>query len=112
MADDAQYLDVTLLDKEYRVVCAQNERDDLLAAVAYVDDKMREIAGKSRSAGNTERIAVMVAMNIAHEFLRFRIKAASVLKNSDQGLDNANILRKISEMEGKLDAVLGSGKLL
>ena len=42
MPNDANYLDVTLLGKEYRVACPPEEHDALLDAVAYVDEKMHD----------------------------------------------------------------------
>ena len=68
MPNETNYLDIVLLGKEYRVACPGEERDALLAAVAYVDAKMHDIAEKTRS-NISERIAVMAALNIAHEFL-------------------------------------------
>jgi cell division protein ZapA len=119
MPENTRYLDVKLLDNEYRVVCAPEERDDLLAAVDHVDRKMREIARLSKSAGNPERVAVMAAMEIAHEFLQLKEKATTtplltlpLSKNDTQGLDSDAILRKISDMDIKLDAVLGLDRLL
>jgi cell division protein ZapA len=58
-----------ILDNDYQVACPPEEKDGLLAAARHLDEKMRAI----RSAGNvigTERIAVMVGLNIAHELLQ------------------------------------------
>ena len=49
MPNDTNYLDIALLGKEYRVACPAEEREALLAAVAYVDAKMHDIAEKTRS---------------------------------------------------------------
>ena len=71
MADTPQHpnhLDVTLLGKEYRIACPPEEREALQAAVSYVDEKMHEISDRTKS-NIAERIAVMAALNIAHEFL-------------------------------------------
>jgi cell division protein ZapA len=119
MPENTQYLDVKLLDNEYRVVCVPEEREALLAAVDHVDRKMREIAKLSKNAGNPERVAVMAAMEIAHEFLQLKEKAVAMplltpssSKNDAQGLDNDAILRKISDMAIKLDVALGLDRLL
>ena len=64
MTNEANYLDITLLGKEYRVACPPQEHAALLAAVAYVDEKMHDIAEKTKS-NISERIAVMAALNIA-----------------------------------------------
>lgn len=57
---------VLILGKEYRVSCNEDERNELLAAAQYLDHKMRQIRDTGRVMG-TERIAVMAALNIAHE---------------------------------------------
>ncbi|MBP7394771.1 MAG: cell division protein ZapA, partial [Zoogloea sp.] len=48
-------LDIKLLGREYRVACKPEEKEGLLAAVTYLDEKMRDLAGKTNSAG--ERLA-------------------------------------------------------
>jgi cell division protein ZapA len=58
-----------ILDNDYQVACPPDEKEGLLAAARYLDEKMRTI----RSGGNvigTERIAVMVGLNVAHELLQ------------------------------------------
>ena len=65
-----EHLDVMLLGKEYRVSCTPESKDELLATVAYLDDKFRELSAKTNAAG--ERLAVMTALNLAHEFLQFQ----------------------------------------
>jgi len=67
MSDGPNTIEVSLLGRTYRVACEEGERESLLEAVAYLDSKMNEIrkAGKVMGA---ERIAVMAALNVAHEF--------------------------------------------
>lgn len=58
-----------ILDNDYQVACPPEEKDRLLAAARYLDDKMRTI----RSSGNVigvDRVAVMAGLNIAHELLQ------------------------------------------
>ena len=66
--DRGTMLDVSILGREYRVACKESERDDLMQAVQYLDQRMREIRDAGKIAG-TERIAVMAALNITHELL-------------------------------------------
>jgi cell division protein ZapA len=108
MSNEANFLDISLLGKEYRVACPPAERDALLRAVAYVDAKMHAIAEKTKS-NMAERIAVMVALNIAHEHLSQTADAASLPVSKSQtatGLDFAEAKRRISSMEAQLEAVL------
>ena len=64
-------LDVRLLDRDYKVACKDGEEAELLEAVAFLDQRMRDIREGSK-ASSVERTAVMAALNIAHEFLRDR----------------------------------------
>ena len=62
---------VHLLGKEYPIVCPQDEELELLIASRDLDDKMRQIRDTGRVFG-AERIAVMAALNIAHEFIQLQ----------------------------------------
>jgi cell division protein ZapA len=64
-------LDVTIMGREFRVACPEEERDGLLKAVSYLDRKMREIRDTGKVIG-LERIAIMAALNITHDFLSAR----------------------------------------
>ena len=68
------YLDVVILDREFRVTCPDDQRVELLRAVTYVDKKMSEVRDQGKVIA-VERIAVMVALNIAHELLTTRLSA-------------------------------------
>ncbi len=107
MPNENHYLDITLLGKEYRVACPPEERDALQNAVAYVDNRMREIAEKTHS-NIAERIAVMAALNIAHEFLA-QERAPAVSPSESRaagGVDIDAAKGRIADMEAQLDAVL------
>ena len=89
------HLDVMLLGKEYRVSCTPETRDELLATVAYLDDKVRELGARSNASG--EKLAVMTALNIAHEFLQHQ---------RGDGFDITGVKRRIGFMKARLDGVL------
>jgi cell division protein ZapA len=61
-------LDVAIMGREFRIACPENEREGLTRAVGYLDKKMREIRDAGKVIG-VERIAIMAALNIAHEYL-------------------------------------------
>ncbi len=92
---DQTLLDITLLGREYRVACPPDERDALLKAASYVDEKMRDIRGKTQSAG--ERLAVMTALNIAHELLQMKLPG---------GIDLQDFRRRIVSMQSRVDQAL------
>lgn len=87
---------VSILDRDYAVACSAEDRARLIEAAAYLDGKMREIRGQSKLVG-LERIAVMAALNIAHESLQARTELKQV------GVDVGEELRK---MNAKLEAAL------
>jgi cell division protein ZapA len=100
MEDRSAMLDISILGREYRVACKESERDELMRAVQYLDRRMREIRDAGKIAG-TERIAVMAALNIAHELLGS--KSASGPAN---GFDSAGIQRRISAMQSAIDRAM------
>lgn len=59
---------VHILDKEYCIACPSDERANLENAARYLDGKMRDIRSSGKVIG-ADRIAVMAALNIAHELL-------------------------------------------
>lgn len=99
MATD--HLDVILLGKEYRVSCTPETRDHLLATVAYLEDRFRELGAKTNAAG--ERLAVMTALNVAHEFLQYQ---------RGDGFDLPGARRRIGLMKARLDGILAQQEKL
>ena len=62
---------VHILDREYTVGVEPAERESLTAAARVLDGKMREIRGSNRMAA-VDRIAVLAALNLAHELQQLR----------------------------------------
>lgn len=87
---------VSILDRDYAVACSPEDRPGLIEAAAYLDGKMREIRGQAKLVG-LERIAVMAALNIAHESLQARTELRQV------GVDVGEELRKLN---ARIDAAL------
>ncbi len=103
MDDLATTLDVSILGREYRVGCKQSERDELLLAVQLLDRRMREIRDSGKIAG-TERIAVMAALNIAHELLQ--AKGGHAGTTATVNFDSAGVRRRISAMQSAIDRAM------
>ncbi|MGY0505060.1 cell division protein ZapA [Luteimonas sp. e5] len=57
---------VRILERDYTVGARPAERDSLLAAARALDMRMRELRGDNRMVA-MERIAVLAALNLAHE---------------------------------------------
>ncbi|MFA6314200.1 MAG: cell division protein ZapA [Sterolibacterium sp.] len=100
-------LDIKLQGRDFRVACAPDERESLLAAVALVDGKMAEIATRTKSAG--ERLAVMTALNLAHELLAKaapETAATEVADASAASFDSEKFARRIGSIVARLDAAM------
>jgi cell division protein ZapA len=96
MSKDAKGLDVNIMGREFRVSCTEEERRDLLKAVDYLNAKMREIRDTGKVIG-VERIAIMAALNITHEFLSTRM---------DGGFDVGEFKRRMLSMQATIDQAM------
>jgi cell division protein ZapA len=92
---------INLLGREFRVGCPEGEERQLQSSVDYVNRKMKEVRDTGKVAGN-ERIAIMAALNIAHETLSNPGKASA------GGADTAAIRRRILAMEEAIDSALAA----
>jgi cell division protein ZapA len=91
---------VRILDKEYQFTCLDSERYALLDSAKYLNDQMKQIRDRGKVTG-TDRIAVMAALNMAHDLLELRREQEAQRANEQQ-------LRTMSE---KLDDFMAdSGK--
>ena len=66
---DQARVSVRIMDKEYVVACPYDERSALLDAAEFLNARMREIRESGKVVG-LDRIAVMAALNLAHELLK------------------------------------------
>ena len=98
MSADNNPVAVSILDREFLIGCTPEERPGLIAAAAYLDGKMREIRNASRAAG-VDRIAVMAALNIAHELI--------ALRQRDESHAGA-LAQHLQMLRAKLDGVLAT----
>lgn len=60
---------IRILEKEYVVSCPDGEQDALRASASFLHDRMLQ----AREGGNiigSERIAVMAALNLVHDYLQ------------------------------------------
>lgn len=87
---------VHLLDKEYRVACAPEERENLIRAARYLDDRMREV--REANVIGLERIAVMTALNLAHELL------VATGQLDQKQLDTSRIATLLNKVEAEIRA--------
>jgi cell division protein ZapA len=101
--DPSITLDVSILGRDYRVACRESERAELLQAVQFIDRRMREIRDSGKITG-AERIAVMAALNIAHELLRSKSGNGGTAPAGS--FDTSAIQRRISAMQSAIDRAM------
>ncbi len=80
---------VRILDREYTVGVEPAERDSLTAAAHMLDTRMREIRGSNRMAA-VDRVAVLAALNLAHELQLMRNELAQQQQRFQSTLDGLN----------------------
>ena len=98
MSQEPVPVSVRILDKEYRVSCGPNEKDDLLESGRMIDQRMREIRQAGRVVG-IDRIAVMAALNIAYELLNLQ-------QNQTHGQEDLD--RRLHDLQERLGDALAT----
>lgn len=66
MSRNTSAVTLNILGKEYKIACEPEEQDGLTESARQLDKKMRQIRDSGKVSG-TDRIAVMAALNMAHE---------------------------------------------
>ena len=93
---------VRILEKEYAMVCPYEERSALLDSAEFLNARMREVRDSGKVVG-LDRIAVMVALNLANEFLRLKANESKVEKEASG---------RVKSMRERLEAQLAKGQQL
>lgn len=102
MSAPVKPITVTIMDKEYVVGCAEDEREALFASVEYLNRKLREQRDSGKVIGS-ERVSVMAALNIAHEYLDYRRRHDSAESEIGAGL---------ARIQTKIKSALARGRLV
>jgi cell division protein ZapA len=102
MTDRTARVSVRILEKEYQVACLPEERAELLDSAEYLNVKMREIRDGGSIVG-LDRIAVMAALNLAHELLKLRGRGDTA--DTDVG-------QKIRQLRERVESALSRGQQL
>jgi cell division protein ZapA len=96
MNSPVKALDVSIMGREFRVSCPEEDEPALLESAEFLDKRMREIRDTGKVT-SVERIAIMAALNITHEFLTTRLGGA---------FDVGEFRRRIKSLESQLDQAL------
>ena len=89
---------VRILDREYTVGVLADERDGLLAAARMLESRMREIRGNNRMVA-LDRLAVLAALNMAHELQQLR---------QQREIEQRELAATLDALNRRLDGMLGT----
>jgi cell division protein ZapA len=101
-SQDRAQISLRIMEKEYVVACPYEERSALLDAAEFLNSRMREIRDSGKVVGH-DRIAVMVALNLANELLR--------VKNRDAKLEG-EVTPRLRAMRERVEGALEKGQQL
>jgi cell division protein ZapA len=107
-------LDVTLLGRAYKFACKESERAELQDAATFLDRQMHDIRAGGKVAA-VERIALMAALNIAHELLRERQHASASAEapaSSPVVVDDTSARRRIHHMQSAIEQLLADSETM
>jgi cell division protein ZapA len=98
---DTTGMQISIMGREFRVACEPAEQKSLQEAVEYLNRKMQEIKEQGKVNG-LDRIAIMAALNISHEFLTTRLGS----------FDVSEFKRRMAGIETTLDRALADQEKL
>ncbi|HET6546389.1 MAG TPA: cell division protein ZapA [Rhodanobacteraceae bacterium] len=87
---------IRILDREFLIACSPDERAGLTEAASFLDGRMRDVRARAHGAA-LDRIAVLTALNLAHEMI--------ALKRSG-GEDSARLAQQLHALQSRLDAAV------
>lgn len=95
MSKESGSLNIKILDKDYRVSCPNEEQESLRASAEFLNRRLNEIRSRGVIIG-AERIAIMAALNLAHELLH--------CQKNQQGY--TDIDSRLGNLQKKIDIAL------
>jgi len=85
---------VSILGKSYTVGCSSEEVEALHASAKRVDQRMRQLRDNGKIVG-TEQLAVIAALNIAHELIDHERRETALCQHYGNGI--TALQQRISE---------------
>ncbi|MGB1310778.1 MAG: cell division protein ZapA [Leucothrix sp.] len=96
MSDKPITVSAKILSKEYVIACPPEEQEALELSVRHVDKQMQDIRNGGKVIG-AERIAVMAAINIAHEMLKSQSQVQSI---------DVDVITRLDELQLRINQSL------
>jgi cell division protein ZapA len=89
-------LNISIMGRDFCIACPNDEREEILLAAGYLDKKIQEIREEEKVI-DSDRIALIAGLRIAHELLMLREGA---------GFDISEFRRRIVSLKKKVDEAL------
>jgi len=99
--DGHQSVRVSILGKEFSVVCGPEQKEALQKAANHLNDRMQQIQKTGKVVGN-ERCAIMAALNITHELLDLK----------ERNAHSSQVTSQLQALTRKLEAAVQEQKQL
>lgn len=101
MSDDDQHLiSVKILDRSYQIKCPPDQTQALQESAIYIDQQMRKFR-QNTQINNTERVAIITALNICHELMQLR-------KQKNNYIDVMN--QRIQDLQHRIENFLAASE--
>ncbi len=101
MSDDDQHLiSVKILDRSYQIKCPPDQTQALQESASYIDQQMRKFR-QNAQINNTERVAIITALNICHELMQLR-------KQKNNYIDVMN--QRIQDLQHRIENFLAASE--
>ena len=97
-------LTLKLLGKDYKIACAPESQERLRAAAALLETRLQAIAASVK--GTNERLAMMAALDLAHEYLGVAGAESGSKNIAVDTSANENLQRTIDSIEARINVAL------
>lgn len=91
---------IQIMGREFSINCPDEEREEFLKAVDFLNNKIHEIKAEGKII-DSERIIIAAALGITHELLAIQ---------RSNGFDIEDIKRRITDIRKRVNAVLSKSK--
>ena len=102
MSNQGSPIVLSILDKEYRVVCGEGEEESLQTSAELLNAHIEEVRNGGKVIG-ADRITVMAALNLAHTLLS---------QSDEQNQASKSFYTRIRDLQDQIDTVLENTRQL
>lgn len=97
MTSPDQLIEIQVLDRTYSIKCPAAGAAQLQESAKYLDDQMKKLR-QSTGLNNTERLAIVAALNVCHELMQLK-------RQKNDSFDVAN--NQVKDLQQRIQQFLG-----